>query len=254
MEAMSVCYAGISGPEFSQHCMQELNFVTGEREFEEFLLLPSAALEQEDAPKVLSEMARNPRVRGIRQIMNYDPSFPRNEFLGELLDSKSWQQGFRELERHGLNFDLQINPGQFMKAAKTLSQLPPVPVIIDHLGTPTLEDLTDKEKAEQYWSGLKALAKLPNTYIKLSYLAAIDEHWDQNAVVIDAVHGVISLFGVERCFFASNYPVERAAGWEIGDLYTAFKKISERYSDSEQRGLFADNAKRAYMGRSSVLV
>merc|ERR1719240_235570 len=246
---MSVCYAGISGPDFSEHCLKELNFVNGERELGEFLLLPSAALEQEDASKVLSEMARNPRVRGIRQIMSYEPSFPRNEVLGELLDSESWQRGFRELQRHNLNFDLQLNPGQFMKAAKTLSQLPSIPVIIDHLGTPTLEDLTDKKKSEQYWSGLEALAKLPNTYMKLSYLGAIDKQWNKNAVIIDAVHRVIGLFGVQRCFFASNYPVERAAGWEIGDLYAAFKQLSERYSDSEQRGLFSDNAKRAYMRR-----
>lgn len=37
------------------------------------------------------------------------------------------------------------------------------------------------------------------------------EAWDQEPSVLDAVHRIIRLFGVERCMFASNTPVDQQA-------------------------------------------
>ena len=99
-------------------------------------------------------------------------------------------------------------------------------MIINHLGCPTLDDLTDPKKAKVFWDGMKKLADCPNTYMKLSMLCYTDENWDENPVVVDAFHNVIELFGIDRCFFCSNYPPDLEMGWPIDRLLNAFDKIS----------------------------
>jgi len=201
-------------------------------------------LEQADVKMVLGELAADPKVRSIRQILNNEPSWPRNGNLGELLDNSAWQAGFRELQTYKLSFDMQLNPHQFAKAAAFLAGHKETTVIINHMGCPLLKDLT--EDAERFWSGMTALAALPNTYIKLSMLCYADANWDTNKVVVDAVHRVIALFGTDRCMFASNYPVDIKDGWPAERLFPAFLKIAEGHSEEERQRLFGGSAKQAY--------
>jgi len=187
------------------------------------------------------------QLRGIRQILNYDPNWPRNGHLGDLLDDSKWQEGFKLLLGFNFSFDMQINPPQYQKAAKLIAGQPETTVILNHLGTPTLQDLT--EKAEQYWTGMEAFSKLPNVFIKISYLCYGDKEWSEKEVIVSAVHRVISLFGASRCMFASNYPVDVHDGWTADRLFREFLNIASRYTEDERLDLFAGTAKRAYRFR-----
>ena len=51
-------------------------------------------------------------------------------------------QGYSKLEGVGFSFDMQLNSHQFLKGAAVAKAHPNIPVIINHLGTPTLKDLT----------------------------------------------------------------------------------------------------------------
>ena len=53
----------------------------------------------------------------------------------------------------------------------------------------------------------------PHTYLKISMLCYTDPKWDENPQFVDVVKGLIKLFGVDRCCFASNYPVDTKDGW-----------------------------------------
>ena len=53
-------------------------------------------------------------------------------------------------------------------------------IVIDHLGTPLLEDLG----SPVYWEGMEEFAKLENVYIKISFLCRIDKKWWENPKVI----------------------------------------------------------------------
>ena len=57
---------------------------------------------------------------------------------------------------------------------------------------------------------------------------------------------------MERCFFASNYPVDVMQGWPADRLFGAFRRLAARYSRAEQEGLFADNARRAYRAEAAA--
>jgi predicted TIM-barrel fold metal-dependent hydrolase len=55
----------------------------------------------------------------------------------------------------------------------------------------------------------------------------------------------IDIFGVERCLFASNFPVDRlASGYDA--IWRAFDRITADFSGDERRALFHDNAARFY--------
>ena len=77
-------------------------------------------------------------------------------------------------------------------------------------------------------------------------LSYIDPAWDENSLIEEAVYQVIELFGAERCFFASNFPVEKHLGWSGHSLYSAFLNMVSHLDEKSQQKLFADNAKKAY--------
>jgi len=59
------------------------------------------------------------------------------------------------------------------------------------------------------------------------------------------VRDALAIFGVARCLFASNYPVD-SLGASFDVIYGAFGKLSADRSEPERRALFADNARRIY--------
>jgi predicted TIM-barrel fold metal-dependent hydrolase len=55
----------------------------------------------------------------------------------------------------------------------------------------------------------------------------------------------IEVFGPERCMFASNFPVDSAAG-SFDDLYSAFDAVTSGLDDPSREALFAGTAERIY--------
>ena len=247
LESLSVCHAGTSGPEYVAQCMAESRWTANElrKSNRNYVMIPTVPLEEVGAAEALAELAEEPMVRGIRQIINHQPDWPRNVHLGDLLDNPDWRRGFARLASHGMSFDLQLNPHQFAKAAAFIRQHPYIPVIIDHLGSPLWSDVT--QDFDQYRAGMSALAACENTTIKISMLYYTAEDWNRHQEVLDAVHFVIDAFGTDRCFFASNYPVDIKFGWPADKLFPALRQIvDDRYDANTLGKLFSANAKRVY--------
>ena len=64
--------------------------------------------------------------------------------------------------------------------------------------------------------------------------------------MLTALHRAIELFGIDRCFFASNLPVDAKDGWPAARTLPAFVKAASRYGEEGMRKLFSENAMRAY--------
>ncbi len=56
---------------------------------------------------------------------------------------------------------------------------------------------------------------------------------------------VIDLFGVDRCLFASNFPVDALHG-TFDELYSTFATVAAALDDESRDKLFAANAERVY--------
>ena len=245
VEAVSVCHIEEDGPRYAEACVAEARWVCEQLASppRDYAVVACAPLEDPDLPAILGDLAQCPGLRGIRQILNHEPSWPRNESRGDFLDQAVWQSGFARLEEFSLSFDLQLNPRQFRKAARLLARHPGIPIVIGHLGSPTLDDLSE---GTVYWEGLEALADLEQAYLKISMLSYPDKDWQESTLVRESVLRALELFGAGRCMFASNFPVEKHVGWSADRLYAAFADLVSHLDAADRQRLFADTARRAY--------
>ncbi|HAA74899.1 TPA: hypothetical protein DCE37_07270 [Candidatus Latescibacteria bacterium] len=192
------------------------------------------------------------RLRGVRMILNHhdekpDLTWPQVEH-DRFLTDPVFQEGIAYLGESGLSFDLQCNPHQLLDAAKTFSNYPDTPVILDHLGT--FHDGENDAYEEMWREGMQALADVSHTNVKLSMLFfgrnGYHKDPDKEAKIRDLVLETIDRFGVNRCMFASNYPVERIQGIDIPTLYGQFYNWSSHLPPSDLAALFHDTAARVY--------
>lgn len=209
--------------------------------------LPSAIVGQawfarEDIAEVLAGHAACPLVRGIRQkpAAAASPAEVRPGAPGSMGDPH-WREGYALLARHGLHYELQTRYWHLAEAAELARDFPDIPIVLNHAGVP--EDRSAQGLAA--WAeGMAALAEAPNVTVKISGIGQRDRPWtvDDNREV---VLRVIELFGVGRCMFASNYPVDSlVAGFDT--IFDGFKAMTAEFSNADRRSLFHDNAVRIY--------
>lgn len=180
-----------------------------------------------------------PIVKGVRQILNWcsNPLYTSAQRKDDLENPK-WQKYFSLLAKHNLSFDMQICPEQISAASQLANKFPNVTIIINHSGMPIAEYYDTWKK------NVNQLAQYPNVFIKLSGFNML--YPPNNVATIKSVISyLLEIFGLDRCMFASNFPVEK--------LYTKFDILLSSYIDSvkglslhEQEKLFNTNARLIY--------
>lgn len=148
----------------------------------------------------------------------------------------------RALAERGLVFELMARTDGLEEAAAGLAGHDELVVVVEHTGWPRSGD--DDERAA-WLQGLTALARVgPNVHCKLSGLAMPLGTMDP-AVLARWLEPAIELFGIERCCFASNFPVDGLHG-TLDELWTAYATVAAGCSGAEREQLFAANAERIY--------
>ncbi len=204
-------------------------------------IVAGAWLEDPGVEALLEAQAARLNVRGVRQIVSWHADPLKTYGDHDRLQDPRWRQGYALLARHGLSFDLQLYPSQMRAAAELAAAHPDIPVIVNHAGLPTDRD----EAGLAAWrDGLALLAQLPNVACKISGLAMIDRAWTTHSLR-PFVLRVIETFGVERCMFASNFPVEKVHG-SFGAFYRAYDAITADFTATERALLFGGAAARIY--------
>ena len=210
--------------------------------------LPSACIghaepDRPDIEEVLAGHAKSPLMRGIRHKPKA-ASDPREAERGAAgsMDDPNWRKGYALLERFGLSYDLQTPWWHLDAAASLAADFPRTP---DRSSiTPACRRTAAKKDCRPGGARSKIVAAQPNVAIKISGLGRAGLPWTVEAngpIIRDA----IAIFGVERCLFASNYPVDSLAG-TFDTIYRGFLKSVADLSAADQRKLFHDNAVRIY--------
>lgn len=197
-----------------------------------------ADLSRSDAPLLLEQLARCRNVRGIRQILNVHAD-PRYDYVGRnYLHELQWRQNLRELACYGWSFDLQIYPHQVRATLDVIRQCEAIPFILNHTGMFVDRDRVDGWRA--WRNALHELAACSNTAVKISGLAMFDHDWSVESFrpyVLEAIEA----FGVGRCMFASNFPIDGLHG-SYAELWSAYARIVAGASADECAQLFVENA------------
>jgi L-fuconolactonase len=169
------------------------------------------------------------RFRGVRPMGGLDRPVPEPEVL-------------RALHERGLIFELMAHPDQLLPAAARLERFDELVVVVEHTGWPR----SDAEDERKLWrAGLDALAAIGgNVFCKLSGLAMPFRSM-KPAVVGPWLEYAIEAFGVDRCMFASNFPVDSAVG-TFDDLYETFSTVTAGLDSGSRDKLFAGNAERVF--------
>ncbi|WP_295517693.1 amidohydrolase family protein [uncultured Pseudomonas sp.] len=211
-------------------------------------MVAQAWLDAGDAAELLAAQAAFERVRSVR----HKPGGPaRPEEVGSqrtLMSDERWRQGYAELQRHGLHFDLQTPWWNLDEACRLARDFPATQLILNHTGLPS-----DRSAAglAAWRAALARLAEWPNVALKISGLGLAGQPWcaEDNAWI---VREAIAIFGPERAMFASNFPVDRLCG-SYDTIIGGFKRLVADLPISAQRQLFHDTAQRLYRPVASVI-
>ena len=178
-------------------------------------------------------------IKGIRQILNWhnNSKYTAADRHDNLVNPL-WHKHFSLLEKYRLSFDMQICPTQMKQAYALAKKYHQVLIIIDHAGMPIEEDLP-------IWKqGIKELSQCENVMIKLSGFGMLNHDWTQQSIEA-YIHYVLEHFGMDRCMFAGNFPVDKLYH-DFSTIIETYYSIVESASLDEKQKLFSKNAERIY--------
>jgi len=205
-------------------------------------IVAQAWLDRTAVAEVLAAQAAFPLVRGVRHKPRAADSPARvvPGAPGSMGDAR-WRAGYALLEQHGLHFELQSPWWHLAEAVDLARSFPRTPIVLNHAGLPAERGAAG---LAGWRAAMRALAACPNVAVKISGLGLAGRPWriEDNASI---VHEVIAAFGLERCMFASNYPVDRLIA-SYDTIMGGFKAIVADLPDADRLKLFHDNAARIY--------
>ncbi len=216
------------------------------------------------APVLEAQLAASlNRFRGIRHSNAWDASSEISSYRspprGLLLDP-GFREGFARLQEYGLSFDAWLYHPQLLELEDLAKAFPGTTIILDHIGGPLgIGPYAGKreEILPEWQRGIAALGARPNVVVKLGGLGmpVCGFGWHERATppgsteLAEAMapyyRYCIEQFGVDRCMFESNFPVDRVA-YSYTVMWNAFKRIAEGFSPDERAALFHDTAARVY--------
>ena len=175
-------------------------------------------------------VAASPRVVGIRDFGE-----------GDYLVSSEWQRGYALLEKYNFLCELDCTWPDMGKASDIAKKFPSSTMVLDHAGYPTSRS---DEYFRDWKTGMELLAEAENTWCKISGLGMCDHRWTIESLR-PWVLAAIETFGVGRCFFGTNWPVDRLYS-SYDAVIDAYAEIINDFNATEQEALFSANATRVY--------
>jgi L-fuconolactonase len=183
----------------------------------------------------LIEMAKNPLIKGIRRIIQFEPDL-------EFCLRQDFIDGVNLLPKYGFSFDVCIDYRHNKNTLKFLEKIPGVNCILDHIGKPNI-----KGKGLDPWrSEIKQLAQFPNLVCKVSSLATEADHKNWTVEGLRPyVECIFENFGFDRTIFAGDWPVSsQAAAYPV--CVETLLKLVKSATHEELYKLFRTNAEKFY--------
>ena len=205
------------------------------------------------------------RFRGIRQAgaWDADDSVRSYHTIPEpgLLGSPSFRQGFAHMGRLGLSYDCWVYHPQLGDVIGLAQAFPDTTIVLDHMGGPVgVGPYAGKrdEILDQWRADIATIAATcPNISVKLGgiNMKVNGYGWHERdtpptseelaAANRPYFEHCLEHFGIDRCMFESNFPVEKVS-CSYTVVWNLNKRIAAGCSADEKAKLFHDNAARIY--------
>jgi len=192
-------------------------------------------LRSPDLRSQLREFAGNPKLVGVRHVVQGEPD-------DRFLLRPDFLRGIGALEEFDLAYDILIYPRHLPVAAEFVQQFPRQRFVLDHLAKPLIKSGSIHPLEE----GMRELAKFPNVYCKLSGMVT-EADWaawtpGDFRPYFDVAY---EAFGPKRVLYGSDYPVCTVAA-SYGQVKALLADYVASFTESERADLFGGNAQRWY--------
>jgi predicted TIM-barrel fold metal-dependent hydrolase len=230
----------------------------------------SAELDRPDLENVLqAHEAASPRFRGIRDKLASHPDRTIWEWARTptLAQDHAWRAGYRMLGQRGHSFDAWMYHQQLPDFIDLVSEIPETPVVLCHLATPIglagdycgLGSTTaERDKIAAEWKGsLLRLAEVPHVRFKIGGLlmpilgfgAERQPKTMSKGEFVDRVGPFVTwaldALGIERCMFASNFPMDKVS-ISYQNLVAGFDELLANRAEEEKQLFFNGVARDFY--------
>jgi L-fuconolactonase len=221
----------------------------------------------EDVGPVLDalETAGGGHFRGVRTRATYDPDpaagYGANGIGPGHILRDDYRRGVEQLHSRGLVLDLYAFHTQLQEVADLARAFPDLPIILNHIGGPLgigrYADMGEQVFAD-WVVGMNEVASCPNVFVKIggfaiSRIAIVPLHARERPYssleVAEFckpwVSHCFSAFGMQRCMFGSNFPVDKVV-MPMLTLINAMKHLTQHLPLADRQHFFASNARRVY--------
>jgi L-fuconolactonase len=190
-------------------------------------------LRSPDVRSQLKVLARNPKLVGVRHIVQSEPD---DQFLLQ----PDFLRGISALEEFDLAYDILIYTKHLPVAADFVRRFPRQRFVLDHLAKPPI-----KSGDIDLWAQrISRLAEFPNLFCKLSGLVteADWQHWEPEQI-IPFLDVALEAFGPDRLMIGSDWPV-----CLVATSYARWVEVVKNYLPEQppecREGVLGGNAQR----------
>lgn len=157
-------------------------------------------LSHPDAPRRIADLARHPKVRGLRPMLQgiADTEWMLRADLAPAIEA---------MIAHDLRFDALVEPRHLPTLHRFATRWPDLPIVIDHAAKPHAA----RGELDPWRADIAALATLSNVWCKLSGLRTEQAPGQTYAELRLYVAHLIACFG-DRLMWGSDWPVLHHAG------------------------------------------
>eukprot|EP01084_Bolivina_argentea_P207296 353710_1 len=208
-------------------------------------IIGHAILQSDDIEQVLKEQMKSPNFRGIRPAIAFHSKYPLRCFApnDEILMDPKFHNGLKVMAKNKLIFDCHIYPQQLKYISLIAAAYPALRIVINHCAYPVVDNLQD---LVVWQDGIRLISKYNNVFIKLSGWVIADRKFNKDTMKYLAKI-IIESFGVDRCMFASNFPVDKPYG-EYDMYWDIYIQILQelQYNEKDIDKMVHKNAIRVY--------
>jgi L-fuconolactonase len=185
------------------------------------------------SPKLRAELeslAKNPKLVGIRHIVQSEPD--------DFLLQPDFLRGISLLEEFDLAYDILIYTKHLPIAAEFVRRFPRQRFVLDHLAKPPIK----KGAVDDWARGMRELASFPNVFAKVSGLVT-EADWSawKPEDIRPYLDVAFECFGPGRLMIGSDWPVCNVAA-SYTQVVNLLKDYLSGYAEEEREAVLGGNA------------